>query len=210
MLVGRVALIHGTAANLGISKYNGVSSYLSARVGGRSFKTESTQIKFLIKIHKTVYHDASFRLSPDKTRRWYVTFPAYQDTVQLASSQTSRWFMCCDAGAHTHRSVRCLAPRQQLWLLWSVTRSLARFFVKEVQILPCSPSIGSPFTSHCIAGLGFPLARHTSLPSSPGARMRFWGSSNQYGAALKYTNAPVMNAAILPHPKSPLHCSLLN
>lgn len=130
MLVGRVALIHGTAADLGISKYNGVSSYLSARVGGRSFKTESTQIKFLIKIHKTVYRDASFRLSPDKTRRWYVTFSAYRDTVQLASSQTSRWFMCCDAGAHTHRSVRCLAPRQQFWLSWSVTRSLARFFCK--------------------------------------------------------------------------------
>lgn len=111
--------------------------------------------------------------------------------------------MCCNAGAHAHCSVGCLAPRQQLWLPWSATRSFARFFVKEVQTLPCSPSIGSPFTSHCITGLGFPLARHTSLPSSPGARMRFWGSSNQYGAALKYANAPVINAAVLPHPKSP-------
>ena len=140
-----------------------------------------------------------------------MTSPAYKDTVQLALSQTSRWFMYCNARAHARRSVGCPAPRQQLWLSWSVTRSLARFFVKEAQTLPCSPSIGSPFTSHCIAGLGFPLARHTSLPSSPGARMRFWGSSSQYGAALKYTNAPVTNAAaVLLHPKSSLHCSLLN
>ena len=38
---------------------------------------------------------------------------------------------------------------------------------------------GSPFTIHWTVGLGFPLARHTSLPSSPGARMRFLGSSSQ-------------------------------
>ena len=38
---------------------------------------------------------------------------------------------------------------------------------------------GSPFTIHWTVGLGFPLARHTSLPSSPGARIRFLGSSSQ-------------------------------
>lgn len=67
---------------------------------------------------------------------------------------------------------------------------------EEVQTTPPgSPSMGSPFTSHCIAGLGFPLARQTSLPSSPGAKMRFWGSSSQYGAALKHTNVPVTHVA---------------
>lgn len=72
---------------------------------------------------------------------------------------------------------------------------LGYVFIQEVQTLPGSPSMGSPFTNHWIEGLGFPLARHTNLPSSPGAKMRFCGSSSQYGAALRHTNGTVTHRA---------------
>lgn len=40
VLVGRVALVHGAAADLGVSKHDGVSSHLAARVGRRRFKED--------------------------------------------------------------------------------------------------------------------------------------------------------------------------
>lgn len=40
-------------------------------------------------------------------------------------------------------------------------------------------SMGSPFISHWMLGLGFPLARHFNCPFSLGARTRLDGSPNQ-------------------------------
>lgn len=95
--------------------------------------------------------------------------------------------------------LQCLHPVQRPAGAWHPDGSSgscwAPFLQRRCRPPPSSPSMGSPFASHCIAGLGFPLARQTSLPSSPGAKMRFWGSSSQYGAALKHTNVPVTHVA---------------
>lgn len=72
--------------------------------------------------------------------------------------------------------------RNKLWLMlsyeilgWDLGWDFGGILEEEAQSLPHSHSMGSPFTSHWMVGLGFPLARHTNLPSSPGARIRFSG-----------------------------------
>lgn len=66
MLVGCVALVHSTAADLGISKYDGVSSHLSAGVGRRTCKTESAPAA---KIHQRT--SLCIPLPADQARRGY-------------------------------------------------------------------------------------------------------------------------------------------
>lgn len=49
VLVGSIALVHSAAADLRVSKHDGISSHLSAWVGWRTFKIRKTERTLFIK-----------------------------------------------------------------------------------------------------------------------------------------------------------------